>query len=82
MKRSTDRDPKKQLNEKDTNVLDPNPDNGLLVTTVNQTQDLLVKTTLLSLTSHVHKSQPGTAEGAKLWVILSSHRIPGLRQAN
>nr|XP_020019120.1 von Willebrand factor A domain-containing protein 3A [Castor canadensis] len=41
MKRSTDRDPKKQLNEKDTNVLDPNPDNGLLVTTVNQTQDLL-----------------------------------------
>ncbi|KAM6166301.1 LOW QUALITY PROTEIN: von Willebrand factor A domain-containing protein 3A [Erethizon dorsatum] len=40
MKRNTNRN-QKQLNQKDMNELGQNPDNGLLVTHVNQTQDLL-----------------------------------------
>lgn len=47
MKRSTDRDPKKQLNREDGSGLGQDPDNGLLVTHINQTQDLLVKTLVL-----------------------------------
>ncbi|XP_057342997.1 von Willebrand factor A domain-containing protein 3A isoform X2 [Manis pentadactyla] len=41
MRRNNDRHAKKQLNQKDISGLGPNPDNGLLVTHVNQTQDLL-----------------------------------------
>ncbi|XP_048967263.1 von Willebrand factor A domain-containing protein 3A isoform X2 [Canis lupus dingo] len=41
VRRNNDRDPKKQLDQKDIHGLDQNPDNGLLVTHVNQTQDLL-----------------------------------------
>ncbi|XP_076997692.1 von Willebrand factor A domain-containing protein 3A [Tamandua tetradactyla] len=41
LKRNTNRNPKKQWSQKDINGLDQNPDNGLLVTHVNQTQDLL-----------------------------------------
>ncbi|KAG8513517.1 LOW QUALITY PROTEIN: von Willebrand factor A domain-containing protein 3A, partial [Galemys pyrenaicus] len=40
-RRNNDREPKKQLNKKDISRQDQNPDNGLLVTHVNQTQDLL-----------------------------------------
>ncbi|EHB13197.1 von Willebrand factor A domain-containing protein 3A [Heterocephalus glaber] len=40
MKRNTDRH-QKQLNQKDMNGVGQNPDNGLLVTHVNQMQDLL-----------------------------------------
>lgn len=47
MKRNVDRDPKKQPNQKDVSGLGQNLDNGLLVTHVNQTQDLLVKTFVL-----------------------------------
>ncbi|XP_023620601.1 von Willebrand factor A domain-containing protein 3A [Myotis lucifugus] len=41
MKRNTDRAPKKQLNQEDGSGLGQGPDNGLLVTHINQTQDLL-----------------------------------------
>ncbi|XP_006872055.1 PREDICTED: von Willebrand factor A domain-containing protein 3A [Chrysochloris asiatica] len=41
MRRNADRDPKQQMSQKDNSGLGPNADNGLLVTHVNQTQDLL-----------------------------------------
>ncbi|XP_060028816.1 von Willebrand factor A domain-containing protein 3A isoform X2 [Erinaceus europaeus] len=41
LKRNSSRNPKEQLNKKATSELGQNPDNGLLVTHVNQTQDLL-----------------------------------------
>nr|XP_031543137.1 von Willebrand factor A domain-containing protein 3A [Vicugna pacos] len=41
MRRYNDGDPKKQLNQKNINALGQNLDDGLLVTHVNQTQDLL-----------------------------------------
>ncbi|XP_047389574.1 von Willebrand factor A domain-containing protein 3A [Sciurus carolinensis] len=41
MKRNTDRDSRKQPNRKDANGPGQNPDDGLLVTHVNQTHDLL-----------------------------------------
>ncbi|XP_052030872.1 von Willebrand factor A domain-containing protein 3A [Apodemus sylvaticus] len=41
MDRNTDRDPQKQLNQKTMNDLAQNSQDGLLVTHVNQTQDLL-----------------------------------------
>ncbi|XP_077930831.1 von Willebrand factor A domain-containing protein 3A, partial [Halichoerus grypus] len=41
VRRNNDRDPKKQLDQKDIHGLGQKPDNGLLVTHVNQTQDLL-----------------------------------------
>ncbi|XP_075828188.1 von Willebrand factor A domain-containing protein 3A isoform X1 [Microtus pennsylvanicus] len=41
MDRKTDRDPQKQLDQKAMNARAQNPDDGLLVTHVNQTQDLL-----------------------------------------
>ncbi|XP_026982479.1 von Willebrand factor A domain-containing protein 3A [Sagmatias obliquidens] len=41
MRRNNDRDPKKQLNQKNINERGQNLDNGLLVTHINQTQDLL-----------------------------------------
>ncbi|XP_028620040.1 von Willebrand factor A domain-containing protein 3A [Grammomys surdaster] len=41
MDRNTDRDPQKQLNQKTMNDLTQNSQDGLLVTHVNQTQDLL-----------------------------------------
>ena len=44
MKRNNDREPKKQLNQRNISGLGQSLDNGLLVTHVNQTQDLLVKT--------------------------------------
>eukprot|EP00069_Balaena_mysticetus_P019325 bmy_12043T0 len=41
MRRNNDRDPKKQLNQKNINERGQKLDNGLLVTHINQTQDLL-----------------------------------------
>uniref|UniRef100_A0A8C3VL76 von Willebrand factor A domain containing 3A n=1 Tax=Catagonus wagneri TaxID=51154 RepID=A0A8C3VL76_9CETA len=41
VRRNNDREPKKPLNQKTINGLGRNPDSGLLVTHVNQTQDLL-----------------------------------------
>uniref|UniRef100_A0A4X1V166 VWFA domain-containing protein n=1 Tax=Sus scrofa TaxID=9823 RepID=A0A4X1V166_PIG len=51
MKRNNDREPKKQLNQRNISGLGQSLDNGLLVTHVNQTQDLLVKTIVHSLKS-------------------------------
>lgn len=47
MKRNKDRAPKKQLSQDDGSGLGQDPDNGLLVTHINQAQDLLVKTFVL-----------------------------------
>lgn len=47
IRRNTGRDSKKSLKQKNVNGLGQNSDNGLLVTHVNQTQDLLVKTMAL-----------------------------------
>ncbi|XP_045849159.1 von Willebrand factor A domain-containing protein 3A [Meles meles] len=41
LRRNNDKDPKKRLDQKDLCGRGQNPDNGLLVTHVNQTQDLL-----------------------------------------
>lgn len=54
--RKTDRDPQKQLDQKAMNALAQNPDDGLLVTHINQTQDLLVTTIVLAFTSNASKS--------------------------
>lgn len=56
MDRNTDRDPQKQLDQKAMNALAQNPDDGLLVTHINQTQDLLVTTIVLAFTSDASKS--------------------------
>ncbi|KAF6272538.1 von Willebrand factor A domain containing 3A [Rhinolophus ferrumequinum] len=64
MQRSTDRERKKQLNQKDVNGLGQNPDNGLLVTHVNQTQDLL---------RLQDEPQPSAWEDSEDW--LSTHSL-------
>lgn len=64
MKRSTDRERKKQLNQKDVSGLGQNPDNGLLVTHVNQTQDLL---------RLQDEPQPSAWEDSEDW--LSTHSL-------
>lgn len=56
MDRDSDRDPQKQQNQKAMNALAQNPHNGFLVTHINQTQDLLVRTIELPFTSDVFKS--------------------------
>lgn len=56
MDRKTDRDPQKQPDQKAMNARAQNPDDGLLVTHVNQTQDLLVTTIVLLFTSDAFKS--------------------------
>ncbi|XP_019505469.1 PREDICTED: von Willebrand factor A domain-containing protein 3A isoform X2 [Hipposideros armiger] len=64
MKRNTDRERKKQLNQKDVIGLGQNPDDGLLVTHVNQTQDLL---------RLQDKPQPSAWEDSEDW--LSTHSL-------
>nr|XP_051703455.1 von Willebrand factor A domain-containing protein 3A isoform X2 [Oryctolagus cuniculus] len=65
MRRNTDKDPKKQLNQETMNGLGQNPDDGLLVTHVNQTQDLL--------RLQESKNQSSTSEDSEDW--LSSHSL-------
>lgn len=48
------------MNQKDVSGLGQNPDNGLLVTHVNQTQDLLVKTVF---TNHSEGRQNALSSG-------------------
>ena len=72
MRRNNDRDPKKQLNQKNINELGQKLDNGLLVTHINQTQDLLVKTISEQPCSQIIA---GNAECIIFWVFLSSCRI-------
>lgn len=68
MRRNNDRDPKKQLNEKNINELGQKLDNGLLVTHVNQTQDLLVKTISASTEQPCSQTTAGNAECIKFWI--------------
>lgn len=56
MDRNTDRDPQKQLDQKAMDALARNPHDGLLVTNINQTQDLLVTTVVLLFTSDAYRS--------------------------
>ncbi|XP_016078224.1 PREDICTED: von Willebrand factor A domain-containing protein 3A-like [Miniopterus natalensis] len=65
MKRNVDRDPKKQPNQKDVSGLGQNLDNGLLVTHVNQTQDLL--------RLRGEETQPSAWEDSQDW--LSTHSL-------
>uniref|UniRef100_A0A4W2GBN5 von Willebrand factor A domain containing 3A n=2 Tax=Bos indicus x Bos taurus TaxID=30522 RepID=A0A4W2GBN5_BOBOX len=65
MRRSNDRDPQKQLNQKNINELDQKLDNGLLVTHVNQTQDLL--------RLQGDETQPSVWENSEDW--LSAHSL-------
>ena len=62
MRRNNDRDPKKQLNQKNINERGQKLDNGLLVTHVNQTQDLLVKTISASTEQPCSQIIAGNAE--------------------
>ena len=78
MRRSNDRDPQKQLNQKNINKLGQKLDNGLLVMHVNQTQDLLVKTISASTEQPCSQIIAGNADCVKLWVFLSSCRISEL----
>ncbi|XP_039090381.1 von Willebrand factor A domain-containing protein 3A [Hyaena hyaena] len=65
MRRTNGRNPKKQLDQKDICGLGQNPDNGLLVTHVNQTQDLL--------RLQGDKTQPSAWEDPEDW--LSTHSL-------
>ncbi|XP_029805813.1 von Willebrand factor A domain-containing protein 3A [Suricata suricatta] len=65
MRRNNARDPKKHLDQKDIHGLGQNPDSGLLVTHVNQTQDLL--------RLQGEKTQPSAWEDPEDW--LSTHSL-------
>ncbi|XP_064151745.1 von Willebrand factor A domain-containing protein 3A isoform X7 [Loxodonta africana] len=65
MRRNGGRDPKQPLSPKDISGLDQNPDNGLLVTHVNQTQDLLKL--------QESETQPSAGEDSEDW--LSTHSL-------
>ncbi|XP_059548033.1 von Willebrand factor A domain-containing protein 3A [Myotis daubentonii] len=65
MKRNTDRAPKKQLSQEDGSGLGRDPDNGLLVTHINQAQDLL--------RLRGAEAQPPAGDDARAW--LSAHRV-------
>ncbi|XP_054570387.1 von Willebrand factor A domain-containing protein 3A [Eptesicus fuscus] len=65
MKRNTDRDPKKQPTQEDVRGLGRHPDNGLLVTHINQTQDLL--------RLRGAEAQPSAEDDSRAW--LSAHSL-------
>uniref|UniRef100_A0AC11CJM2 von Willebrand factor A domain containing 3A n=1 Tax=Ovis aries TaxID=9940 RepID=A0AC11CJM2_SHEEP len=64
MRRNNDRDPKKQLNQKNINERGQKLDNGLLVTHVNQTQDLL--------RLQGDETQPSVWENSEDWLSMHS----------
>ncbi|GAB5582999.1 von Willebrand factor A domain-containing protein 3A [Prionailurus iriomotensis] len=68
VRRNNDRDSKKHLDQKDIHGLGQNPDNGLLVTHVNQTQDLLEPPRLQG-----DETQPSAWEDPEDW--LSTHSL-------
>lgn len=80
MKRNTDRESRKQPNWKDMNGHGQKPDDGLLVTHVNQTHDLLVRTVALSVSSD--GSQPRRTEHRKLWVFFIHIGFPRLKKVS
>ncbi|XP_006892758.1 PREDICTED: von Willebrand factor A domain-containing protein 3A [Elephantulus edwardii] len=63
-RRNADKGPKKQVSQKNTSGLDQTADTGLLVTHVNQTQDLLKL--------QESKSQPSAWEGSEEWLLTHS----------
>ncbi|XP_058536234.1 von Willebrand factor A domain-containing protein 3A isoform X1 [Ochotona princeps] len=65
MRRNADEDPKKQLNQETMNGPGQNPDDGLLVTPLNQTQDLLGL--------QGSKTWPSASEDPEDW--LSNHNL-------
>ncbi|XP_037670928.1 von Willebrand factor A domain-containing protein 3A isoform X2 [Choloepus didactylus] len=65
LRRNADRNPKKQWSQKDVSGLEQNPDNGLLVTHINQTQDLLKL--------QGSETQPSALEDSEDW--LSTHSL-------
>uniref|UniRef100_A0A4X1V4C6 VWFA domain-containing protein n=1 Tax=Sus scrofa TaxID=9823 RepID=A0A4X1V4C6_PIG len=64
MKRNNDREPKKQLNQRNISGLGQSLDNGLLVTHVNQTQDLL--------RLQEEETQPSAWEDSEDWLLRHS----------
>ncbi|KAF5914233.1 hypothetical protein HPG69_005083 [Diceros bicornis minor] len=74
MRRNNDRNPKKQLNQKNINGLGQNPDDGLLVTHVNQTQDLL--------RLQGDKTQPSAWEDSEDWLSMHSLKFEKLTLAD
>ncbi|OWK11124.1 hypothetical protein Celaphus_00006997 [Cervus elaphus hippelaphus] len=74
MRRNNDRDPKKQLNEKNINELGQKLDNGLLVTHVNQTQDLL--------RLQGDETQPSVWENSEDWLSMNSLKSKKLTLAD
>ncbi|XP_070340874.1 von Willebrand factor A domain-containing protein 3A isoform X2 [Equus asinus] len=74
MRRNNGRDPKKQLNQKDINGLGQNPDDGLLVTHVNQTQDLL--------RLQGDETQPSAREDSEDWLSVHSLKFEKLTLAD
>ncbi|XP_055265618.1 von Willebrand factor A domain-containing protein 3A isoform X4 [Moschus berezovskii] len=74
MRRNNDSDPKKQLDQKDTNELGQKLDNGLLVTHVNQTQDLL--------RLQGDETQPSVWENSEDWLSMHSLKSKKLTLAD
>ncbi|XP_046521604.1 von Willebrand factor A domain-containing protein 3A isoform X2 [Equus quagga] len=74
MRRNNGRDPKKQLNQKNINGLGQNPDDGLLVTHVNQTQDLL--------RLQGDETQPSAREDSEDWLSVHSLKFEKLTLAD
>nr|XP_023471953.1 von Willebrand factor A domain-containing protein 3A isoform X3 [Equus caballus] len=74
MRRNNGGDPKKQLNQKDINGLGQNPDDGLLVTHVNQTQDLL--------RLQGDETQPSAWEDSEDWLSVHSLKFEKLTLAD
>ncbi|XP_057605312.1 von Willebrand factor A domain-containing protein 3A [Hippopotamus amphibius kiboko] len=74
MKRNNDGDPEKQLNQKNIHELGLKLDNGLLVTHVNQTQDLL--------RLQGNETQPSTREDSEDWLSMHSLKSKKLTLAD
>ncbi|XP_025772437.1 LOW QUALITY PROTEIN: von Willebrand factor A domain-containing protein 3A [Puma concolor] len=74
VRRNNDRDSKKHLEQKDIHGLGQNPDNGLLVTHVNQTQDLL--------RLQGDETQPSAWEDPEDWLSTHSLRFERLTLAD
>ncbi|XP_022382371.1 von Willebrand factor A domain-containing protein 3A isoform X3 [Enhydra lutris kenyoni] len=74
LRRNNDKDPKKRLDQKDLCGRGQNPDNGLLVTHVNQTQDLL--------RLQGDETQPSAGEDSEDWLSTRSLQFERLTLAD
>ncbi|XP_054549899.1 von Willebrand factor A domain-containing protein 3A [Talpa occidentalis] len=73
-RRNNDGEPRRQANKKDVSRRDQNPDNGLLVTHVNQTQDLL--------RLQGNDTQPSALEDSEDWLSIHSLKFAKLTLAD